>query len=55
VRARFSVSAQTGPDAHTLTVARVKQQGLGADHPSPSSAQVTSGLELYLLLPSVTA
>jgi len=33
----------------------VKQQGRGANHPSPSSAQVTSGLELYLRLPSVPA
>ena len=55
MRARLSVPVQTGPDAHTLTVAGVKQQGRGADHPSPSSVQVTSGLELYLRLPSVPA
>jgi hypothetical protein len=50
VGARFFAQVQTGPRAHpaactvgTGSFPRVKRPGRGADHPSPSSAEVTKG------------
>jgi hypothetical protein len=47
---RFSAPVQTGPGAHpasctmgTWSFSGVKRSGRGADHPSPSSAEVTKG------------
>jgi hypothetical protein len=62
VEGRFSVPVQTVPDTHpayytlgTRSFLGVKQPERGADHASPSRANVASGLELYLCLPSVPA
>jgi len=56
---RFSASVQTGPGSHpasytmgTGSFPGVKRPGRGVDHPSPSSAEVKEGLELYIYSPS---
>jgi hypothetical protein len=58
VGARFSALVQTGPEAHptshtmrTVSFPEVKRQGRGADHTSPSSAEVKERVELYLYPP----
>jgi len=58
-RARFSAPVQTGPGTHpasytmrTRSFRAVKWPGRGVDHPSPSSAEVTERVELYLYSPS---
>jgi hypothetical protein len=58
VGARFSLPVQTGPGAHptsctmgTGSYPGVKRPGRGADHPSPSSAEVKERVELYLYSP----
>jgi hypothetical protein len=58
--ARFSAPVQTGPEIHpasyktgTGSWPRVKRPGRGADHPPPTSAEVTNGLEVYFRLTSV--
>jgi len=55
VWARFSLPVQTIPEVHpasytmdTRSFLGVKQQGLGIDHPHPSSAEVKGRVELYL-------
>jgi hypothetical protein len=55
VERRFSAPGQTGPGAHpsSYTMATgsfpgVKRPRRGVDHPSPSSADVTERVELYL-------
>lgn len=62
VWARFSIPAQTGPEAHPTycTMGRGSFPGpkwpeCDANHPLSSRAEVESVLELYLRLPSVTA
>ena len=56
---RFSASVQTGPGSHpasytmgTGSFPGVKRPGRGVDYPSPSSAEVKEGLELYIYSPS---
>jgi len=56
---RFSTPIQTDPGAHPATYAMgtgsfagVKQPGCGVDHPSPSSAEVETRVELYICSPS---
>ena len=59
--ARFSVSAQTGPGAHTVpftmdTVSLspgVKRPSNGVNHSPPYSAEVTEEVELHFYYPSV--
>jgi len=60
--ARFSVPAQTSPEAHppsctmgTGCFLGIKWLGYGADHPPHSTAEAANGLELYLRLPTVPA
>ena len=56
--ARFSAPVQTGPwahpDSYTMGIGSfpgVKRPGRGVDHPTPSSAEVTERVELYLYSP----
>ena len=59
VWAIFSVPVQTGPEASctldTGSFPGTKRPWPVADHPPPSSAEVASGLELYLPLLCVPA
>jgi hypothetical protein len=55
LRAKFSVSVQTGIEAHpdynkmdTGIFQGVKRPGRGVNHPPPSSAEVKERVELYL-------
>ena len=55
----FSAPVQTGPGAHptsytlgTGSFPGVKRPGRGADHPLPSSTEVTERVELYFYFPS---
>jgi hypothetical protein len=55
----FSEPVQNGPGAHPAFYAvgigsfpGVKRPGRGADHPPPSSAEVSVKVELYLYSPS---
>ena len=59
-RARFSLPIQTSHQVHpdsctvgTGSFPGIKRPDRGADHPPPSSTEVTNGLELNLRLPSV--
>ena len=59
VGARFSAPAQTGPGAYptactmgTGSFPGAKRPGRGSDYPTPSSAEVTERVELYLYSPS---
>jgi len=51
---RFSTPLQTGPGGRPVsykwfgTVPVLKQPGCGADHPSPSSAEVKERVKLYI-------
>ena len=56
---RFSAPVRTGPGAHpaaytlcTGSFPRVERPRRGVDHPTPSSAKVKEGVELYLYSPS---
>ena len=58
VGARFFVSVQTGPGAQLVSnkigtglFVGGNLTGYGADHPSPSSAEVKENVELYLYPP----
>ena len=55
MRARYSATVQTGPEAHPASYAMgtgsllwVKRPGRGVDHPLPSSTEAKEGVDLYL-------
>jgi hypothetical protein len=57
---RYLPTCQTSPETHpasckmgTGSFPEARLSGLGVNHPSPSSAEITNGLGIYLPLPSV--